>query len=80
VACKLPEEGMNKQIAVLVMFLGFAPISVFGQDAASEPKPKAGVRNIAGCLSKGDSADEFLLIAKDRNLWDVRGPIISGTQ
>lgn len=63
---------MNKQIAVLVVFLGLAPISAFGQDAASTPKPKAEVRNITGCLSKGDSADEFLLTGKDGSTWEVR--------
>ena len=63
---------MNKQVAVLVMFLGFAPIYAFGQDAASTPKPKTEVRNITGCLSKGDSADEFLLTGKDGSTWEVR--------
>jgi len=63
---------MNKQVAVLVIFLGLAPISAFGQDAASTPKPKAEVRNITGCLSKGDSADEFLLTGKDGSTWEVR--------
>ena len=63
---------MNKQVAVLVMFLGLATISAFGQDAASTPKPKAEVRNITGCLSKGDSADEFLLTGKDGSTWEVR--------
>lgn len=63
---------MNKQVAVLVVFLGLAAISAFGQDAASTPKPKAEVRNITGCLSKGDSADEFLLTGKDGSTWEVR--------
>ena len=63
---------MNKQVAVLVMFLGLGPISAFGQDAASTPKPKAEVRNITGCLSQGDSADEFLLTGKDGSTWEVR--------
>jgi hypothetical protein len=63
---------MNKQIAVLAMFLGLAPISAFGQDAASTPKPKAEVRNITGCLSQGDSADEFLLTGKDGSTWEAR--------
>jgi hypothetical protein len=63
---------MNKQISLLVMFLGLAPISTVGQDAASTPKPKAEVRNITGCLSKGDSADEFLLTGKDGSTWEVR--------
>ena len=63
---------MNKQVTVLVVFLGLAFISAFGQDAASTPKPKAEVRNITGCLSKGDSADEFLLTGKDGSTWEVR--------
>src|SRR5437660_5981749 len=35
-------------------------------------KAKGEVRDITGCLSKGDSADEFLLTSNDGSTWEVR--------
>ena len=35
-------------------------------------KEKAGVRDVTGCLSKGDSAKEFLLTGNDGSTWEVR--------
>src|ERR1700746_2211997 len=35
-------------------------------------KEKADVRDITGCLSKGDSANEFLLTRNDGGTWEVR--------
>jgi len=35
-------------------------------------KEKAGVRDVTGCLSKGDSAKEFLLTASDGSTWEVQ--------
>jgi len=35
-------------------------------------KDKAEVRGITGCLSKGDSAKEFLLTGNDGSTWEVR--------
>ena len=35
-------------------------------------KTKAEVRDITGCLSKGDSAHEFLLTGNDGSTWEVR--------
>jgi hypothetical protein len=35
-------------------------------------KEKADVRDVTGCLSKGDSAKEFLLKADDGSTWEVR--------
>jgi hypothetical protein len=35
-------------------------------------KEKADVRDVTGCLSKGDSAKEFLLTANDGSTWEVR--------
>jgi hypothetical protein len=35
-------------------------------------KHKAGVRDVTGCLSKGDSANEFLLTGNDGSTWEVR--------
>jgi hypothetical protein len=35
-------------------------------------KEKADVRDVTGCLSKGDSATEFLLTGNDGSTWEVR--------
>ena len=35
-------------------------------------KEKADVRDITGCLSKGDSANEFLLTGTDGSTWEAR--------
>src|SRR6266550_1009729 len=36
-------------------------------------KEKADIRDVTGCLSKGDSAKEFLLTGTDGSTWEVRG-------
>ena len=35
-------------------------------------KEKADIRDITGCLSKGDSAKEFLLTGNDGSTWEIR--------
>ena len=35
-------------------------------------KEKADIRDVTGCLSKGDSAKEFLLTGTDGSTWEVR--------
>jgi len=35
-------------------------------------KEKTDIRDITGCLSKGDSAKEFLLTGTDGSTWEVR--------
>jgi hypothetical protein len=35
-------------------------------------KGKDDVRDVTGCLSKGDSANEFLLTSEDGSTWEVR--------
>ena len=35
-------------------------------------KEKADVRDVTGCLSKGDSAKEFLLTGNDGSTWEVQ--------
>src|SRR6476660_9867524 len=35
-------------------------------------KEKADVRDVTGCLAKGDSAREFLLTGNDGSTWEVR--------
>jgi hypothetical protein len=45
---------------------------VLAQDASSQSNSKSNVRTITGCLSQGDSANEFLLTANDGSTWEVR--------
>ena len=50
----------------------FAASWSIGQDTTSTPKPKSAVRTITGCLTKGDSADEFMLTGNDGSTWEVK--------
>lgn len=52
-----------------LILLGLTASAASAQDTAS--KSKAEVRSITGCLSKGDSADEYLLTANDGSTWEV---------
>jgi hypothetical protein len=40
-------------------------------------KEKENVRDVTGCLSKGDSAKEFLLTGNDGSTWEVRSSRVS---
>ncbi|MGH9505095.1 MAG: hypothetical protein ACRD20_19760 [Terriglobales bacterium] len=46
-------------------------LASFGTTAAFA-KSKAEVRDITGCLSKGDSANEYLLTGTDGSTWEVK--------
>ena len=39
--------------------------------APAGAKSKQSVRSITGCLSKGDTADEFLLTGKNHSTWEM---------
>ena len=56
----------------LGVILALGASSAFAQETGSTPKPKTHVRTITGCLSKGDSADEFELKAAKGSTWEVR--------
>ncbi len=45
---------------------------VLAQDASSQSDSKSKVRTVTGCLSQGDSTNEFLLTANDGSTWEVR--------
>src|SRR5579864_5376185 len=36
------------------------------------PKSKSDIRDVTGCLSKGNSADEFMLNGNDGSMWVVK--------
>src|SRR5581483_1309018 len=59
------------RLMMCALFVLLATYFVVAQDSASD-KSKGDTRTITGCLSKGDSADEFLLTGKDGSTWGVR--------
>ena|SRR5215467_11703795 len=62
---------MKKLFLMLLMVCATGMWAV-AQDDSSGSKSKDDVRSITGCLSKGDSANEFLLTADDGSTWEVR--------
>ena len=46
--------------------------AAFAQDTPKASKPKSHVRTMTGCLSQGDSPDEFTLITKNGSTWEMR--------
>jgi hypothetical protein len=56
----------------LFLVLGLCSVLAVAQDATSDTKGKASTRTITGCLQKGDSSDEFNLIANDGSTWEVK--------
>jgi len=66
-------------LGLLTAALAFATCGTQAQDTEkpkSQPKPKAEVRTMTGCLSKGDSADEFVLTGKDGSTWELRSSTV----
>jgi hypothetical protein len=47
-------------------------IAVTAFSSPAQAKSKSDVRTITGCLTKGDSADEFLLTGNNGSTWEVR--------
>jgi hypothetical protein len=54
--------------AILLCFILVASVSAL----AGDTKEKGTVRDVTGCLSKGDSAKEFNLTATDGSTWEVQ--------
>ena len=48
---------------------------LLAQETAKQDK-SAEVRNITGCLSKGDSANEFKVTASDGSTWEVKSKTV----
>jgi len=44
---------------------------------AALAKSKSDVRDVTGCLSKGDDANEFLLTGSDGSTWEVRSDAVA---
>ena len=54
--------------AVLVLFTSAA----LAQDNAETEKGKSKVRTVTGCISKGDSSNEYVLTGKNGSTWEIR--------
>src|ERR1700731_1339090 len=57
------------RLLLWVVLAGLTSAWAIAQD--TDTKSKGEGRSIPGCLSKGDSADEFLLTANDGSTWEV---------
>ena len=62
-------------VSLILVVFGFS--WAFAQDTSSDTKSKAATRTITGCLSKGDSANEYLLTGNDGSTWEVRSDTVS---
>lgn len=60
----------NLGLVALMCVLGVG-VAV-AQETDSKQKSKADIRTVTGCLTQGDSADEFKLTAKDGSTWELR--------
>src|SRR5579862_5734029 len=57
------------RLFLCVMLTGLTSAWALAQD--TDTKSKGEVRNITGCLTKGDSANEYLLTGNDGSTWEV---------
>ena len=64
------------KIMLCALFMIFATYIVVAQDSAGD-KSKGDTRTITGCVSKGDSADEFEITGKDGSTWEVRSSTVN---
>ncbi len=60
-----------RNLGLWALVCAFTACGAFAQDTDSKPKPKADIRTVTGCLSQGDSADEFKLTGKDGSTWEL---------
>ena len=65
---------MTAKLGRLLLSLVLAAFAVSWAVALddNDTKSKGDVRTVTGCLSKGDSADEFVLTGNDGSTWEVR--------
>ncbi len=59
------------RLMLCVVLAGLTSVWAMAQD--TETKSKGDVRSITGCLSKGDSANEYLLTGTDGSTWEIHG-------
>jgi len=61
---------MNRKLGTLILSLFVLAIVV--SSGPAQAKGKSDIRTITGCVSKGDSAKEFMLTGSDGSTWEVR--------
>jgi hypothetical protein len=66
-----------KNVILCLVFACVGSALVIAQDSSTSEKGKAETRTITGCLVKGDSADEFVLNAKNGSTWDVNSDAVA---
>jgi hypothetical protein len=80
--CRLQSEkrwgGKMKirNLGLVALMCVFGAGIAVAQETDSKPKSKADIRTVTGCLSQGDSADEFKLTAKDGSTWELRSSAV----
>jgi hypothetical protein len=62
---------LNRLLMCLIL-VGLTASWASAQDQTSDSKSKSDVRTVTGCLTKGNSADEFLLTGNDGSTWEAR--------
>ncbi|MGA8617367.1 MAG: hypothetical protein WB660_02450 [Candidatus Sulfotelmatobacter sp.] len=62
---------LNRFLLCLI-FAGLTTSWALAQNETSDSKSKSDVRTVTGCLTKGDSADEFVLTGNDGSTWEAR--------
>lgn len=64
------------KILLVLIVAGLSTTWLMAQNS-SDTKGKSDTRTITGCLSKGDSANEFMLTGRDGSTWEVRSSAVS---
>src|SRR5579864_8624854 len=59
------------RLLLCVVLAGLTTAWAIAQDSDTGAKSKGEVRSVTGCLTKGPSANEFLLTASDGSTWEV---------
>jgi hypothetical protein len=67
---------MKIKVSNSILCLALVAFAAFAGLAQAQAKSKSDVRTITGCLSKGDSAKEFLLTGTDGSTWEVRSSAV----
>jgi hypothetical protein len=62
---------LNRLLMCLIL-AGLSASWALAQSESGDSKSKSDVRTVTGCLTKGDSADEFLLTGNDGSTWEAR--------
>ena len=61
----------RSRLLLCVVLAGLTTAWAIAQDSDTDAKSKGEVRTITGCVTKGPSANEFLLTASDGSSWEV---------